>query len=107
MNQGTLSWDWSNCIGGMVQEAVCLSKEGLFKIYVFLSEDGRSFHPNNLILKEFSTLYCLVSIQVTSGNSLPFYPVVVSSVYCFGTVRKLLCRFATALSCGNASDHIA
>lgn len=29
MNQGPPSWDWSNCIGGMVQEAVCLSKEGL------------------------------------------------------------------------------
>lgn len=29
MNQGTLGWDWSNCIDGMAQEAVWLSKEGL------------------------------------------------------------------------------
>lgn len=71
------------------------------------SEDFSSFHPTNLLLKEFGTLCCSVSIQVTLGNSLPFSPIVVSSVCCFGAVRKPLCRFAAALSCGNASDHIA
>lgn len=46
------------------------------------SEDVSSFQPNDLILKEFGTLCCSVSIQVTWGDSLPFSPIVVRSECC-------------------------
>lgn len=50
VNQGTLGWDWSNCIDGMAQEALGFSKEGLWKHTSCYSDVG-SFHPNDLTLK--------------------------------------------------------